>query len=95
MPTLNKKMIVRKPETDSLDPKATGKFAEKGQAGRVMNVEAETDGGGTAEVLLKHPDGSVEKLAGVTVPELSKAEKCILRIRIDAAMRDSAPGEPA
>ena len=90
-----KRMTVRKPETDSLDPRAEAKFAEKGVPGRVMNVEALTDGGGDAEVLLKHPDGTTEPLVRVAVPKLSKTEKCVLRVRIYAHVRDvpEAPEE--
>ena len=91
-----KRMIVQKPETDSLDPRAEKKFAGKGQPGRVINVEAVTDGGGDAEVLLKHPDGSTELLARTTVPKLSETEKCVLRVRIMAHVRDvnHPPEEP-
>jgi len=52
-----KKMTVQKPDTVTLIPRSKDKFAHAGHPGRVINVDAETDGGGRAQVQLNHPDG--------------------------------------
>jgi len=77
-------------DSKTLDPRAKNKFARAGKPGRVMNVEAVTDGSGDAEVLLKHPDGTIELLARVAVPKLSETETCVVRVRIYTHVRDVA-----
>jgi len=74
----------------ALNPKAANKFETNGVAGRVINRDAETDGAGTAEVQLVHPDGTITKLADVTIPTLPKGEKMSLRVRICAGIRTAA-----
>ena len=90
-----KQMTVTKPDVTALDSKAVAKFAAPGVPGRVLNIDCETDGTGTAEVQLKHPDGTVTKLADVTVPELADGEKMALRVRICAGIRVAAKAEVA
>ena len=81
------KMKVTGPALKVLNPKAANKFEAHGVAGRVINRDCETDGTGTAEVQLKHPDGTIEKLADVTTPTLGKGETMSLRVRICAGIR--------
>lgn len=82
-----KRMIVKKPDTVVLTPGAANKFATSANPGRVINIDAETDGGGTPEIQLKHPDGSIEILARVSIPDLDKGERCSLRVRMCADIR--------
>ena len=86
-----KRMTVSKPGVTALDPKAAAKFAAPGIAGRVLNVRAETDGGGLCVICLTHPDGTVEKLAEVTVPKLGENETCVLNTRIATSIVTDAP----
>ena len=79
--------ITKEPGVTSLDPRAVKKFATATTPGRVLNVDCETDSTGTAEIQLKHPDGTVVTLTTVTVPTLAKGEKMSLRARVVAGIR--------
>ncbi len=82
-----KRMVITKENVTSLDPRAEAKFATASIPGRVLNVSCETDGTGTAEIQLKHPDGTVVTLATVTIPTLAKDEKMLLSARIVVGIR--------
>ncbi len=83
----SKKMTITKENVTSLDATAKAKFATPAIPGRVLNIDCETDGSGTAEIQLKHPDGSVESLATVTAPTLKTGENLSLRVRVCTAIR--------
>ena len=83
-----KKMTITKEDVTSLDPKAEAKFATAAIAGRVLNARCETDGTGTAEIQLKHPDGTITKLADAAIPTLAKDEKMVLRARIAVSVSE-------
>ena len=71
----------------TLNPRAEAKFAAPGIPGRVLNTRAETaTGGGTAEIQLKSPDGSITKLADAVIPTLAKDEKCIFQVRVSTGI---------
>lgn len=84
--------ITKEAGVTSLVPKAEAKFATATIPGRVLNVACETDGTGTAEIQLKHPDGTITKLADATIPTLAKDEKMTLRARIAVSIKSSASG---
>lgn len=81
------KMVVKRSDTTVLTPRAKDKFASVGTPGRVINVDAVMDGGGTAILTLTHPDGTVDVLASLTSPVLAKNEVCGLSIRASAVIR--------
>ena len=90
-----KQMTVTKADTVTLVPRSLDKFAYAGHPGRVINADAETDGGGRAQVQLNHPDGTTEILGEVNIPKLAKGEKMALRVRICAGIRVAAKAEVA
>ena len=81
------KMTITKEAVTSLDARAVAKFAKPGTPGRVLNIDCETTGTGTATIQMVHPDGSIQSLVSVTVPLLAKGESCVLRARIDVGIR--------
>lgn len=85
-----KKMTLNIDGPTALDPKAEAKFASPGVPGRVVNIDGETDGGGVVEVLLKHPDGTIEQKATVPVPKLAASEKCAIQIRVSTNIRNQS-----
>jgi hypothetical protein len=87
----SKLMDVTSAGVTALDPEAANKFAAVGVPGRVINIDASTDGGGVVEVWLKHPTGVSAKCADVVVPTLKDGEKCALQIRVAASIRKALP----
>ena len=83
----DEKMTITKEAVTSLDARAVAKFAKVGTPGRVLNIDCETTGTGTATIQIVHPDGSIQSLVSVTVPLLAKGESCSLRARVDVGIR--------